>query len=433
MSKCAVHMMKHDRGAVSGIQSHVNREHEPKTNRDIDPTRTALNYHLIEPPVSYHKAIKQRIDELPLKRAVRKDAVLMCSFIVSSDKGFFDGLSLEQQRDFFSDAVKFFQNRYGTENVIAATVHMDEATPHMHLCLTPIRDGKLSAKAIFSRQELRDLQTQFAASVGENHGLERGEENSKAEHLSELDYKLKMRTQELEATEKKIVELESEKEKLEKGAARFDELRKDFGTLEYEQSMLSRKRVTVEKADLERLETTITASIAKTVSLEDELRKTEQTLEEETQLRKKTQRERDNLRQYKRKYEHVPEDAKRIAERAYQDVHQEMERLRALPPYSPQQHGYYAELVKTVGYIDEMYWVCRSQKNGEEIAVRVDAESGNRIDAGEDKKRFTVHETVRIDTYNGRVQISHMSQRDIEMQKENERLLRKEKEHGLSR
>ena len=433
MSKCVLHMMKHDRGAVSGIQSHVNREHEPRTNRDIDATKTELNYHLVEPPVSYHKAIKQRVESLNLKRAVRKDAVLMCSFIVSSDKGFFDGLSHEQQRDFFSDTVKFFQNRYGAENVIAATVHMDEATPHMHLCLTPIRDGKLSAKAMFTRQELKDLQTQFAASVGEKHGLERGEENSKAEHLSELDYKLKMRTQELEAAGKQIAELVSAKEKLEKKAARFDELRKEFGTLEYEQSLFSAKKVSVEKADLERLETTITASIAKTVSLEDELRKTAKTLEEEKQLRKRTQRERDNLRQYKRKYEHVPEDAKRIAERAYQDVHQEMERLRALPPYSPQQHGYYAELVKTVGYIDEMYWVCRSQRTGEEVAVRVDAESGNRIDAGEDKKRFAIHETVRIDTYNGRVQISHMSQRDIEMQKENERLLRKEKERGLSR
>ena len=433
MSKCVLHMMKHDRGAVSGIQSHVNREHEPRTNRDIDATKTELNYHLIEPPVSYHKAIKQRVEALNMKRAVRKDAVLMCSFIVSSDKGFYDRLSQEQQRDFFSDAVKFFQNRYGAENVIAATVHMDEATPHMHLCLTPIRDGKLSAKAMFTRQELKDLQTQFAASVGEKHGLERGEENSKAEHLSELDYKLKMRTQELEAAGKQIAELVSAKEKLEKKAARFDELRKEFGTLEYEQSLFSAKKVSVEKADLERLETTITASIAKTVSLEDELRKTAKTLEEEKQLRKRTQRERDNLRQYKRKYEHVPEDAKRIAEKTDQEVHQEMERLRALPPYSPQQHGYYAELVKTVGYIDEMYWVCRSQRTGEEVAVRVDAESGNRIDAGEDKKRFAIHETVRIDTYNGRVQISHMSQRDIELQKENERLLRKEKERGLSR
>lgn len=209
MSKCVLHMMKHDRGAVSGIQSHVNREHEPRTNRDIDATKTELNYHLVEPPASYHKAIKQRIDALDLKRAVRKDAVLMCSFIVSSDKGFFDGLSQEQQRAFFADAVKFFQNRYGKENVIAATVHMDEATPHMHLCLTPIRDGKLSAKAIFTKQELKDLQTQYAASVGEKHGLERGEENSKAEHLSELDYKLKMRTQELEAAKKEMEKLQA--------------------------------------------------------------------------------------------------------------------------------------------------------------------------------------------------------------------------------
>ena len=61
MSKCVLHMMKHDRGAVAGIQSHVNREHETRTNRDIDATRTELNYHPVEQPASYHKAIKQRI------------------------------------------------------------------------------------------------------------------------------------------------------------------------------------------------------------------------------------------------------------------------------------------------------------------------------------------------------------------------------------
>ena len=58
--------------------------------------------------------------------------------------------------------------------------------------------------------------------MGEKHGLERGEENSKAEHLSELDYKLKMRTQELEAAGKKITELESEKEKLEKEKQKWE-------------------------------------------------------------------------------------------------------------------------------------------------------------------------------------------------------------------
>lgn len=229
MSKCVLHMMKHDRGAVSGIQSHVNREHEPRTNRDIDATRTELNYHLVEPPASYHKAIKQRIDALNLKRAVRKDAVLMCSFIVSSDKGFYDRLSQEQQRAFFADAVKFFQGRYGKENVIAATVHMDEATPHMHLCLTPIRDGKLSAKAMFTRQELKDLQTQFAASVGEKHDLERGEENSKAEHLSELDYKLKARTQELEVARKEMEKLQTT---MRETAKELEEKRRELAEME---------------------------------------------------------------------------------------------------------------------------------------------------------------------------------------------------------
>ena len=42
-----VHMMKIKSGAVGGIQSHNNREHEPKTNPDVDMSRSEDNYDLI--------------------------------------------------------------------------------------------------------------------------------------------------------------------------------------------------------------------------------------------------------------------------------------------------------------------------------------------------------------------------------------------------
>ena len=42
----------------------------------------------------------------------------------------------------------------GIENVINATVHMDEATPHMHLGIVPVtEDGRLSAKDIFTKTD----------------------------------------------------------------------------------------------------------------------------------------------------------------------------------------------------------------------------------------------------------------------------------------
>lgn len=58
-------------------------------------------------------------------------------------------------------AVRFIQEEIGEDNVFAATVHMDEKTPHMHICFTPITpDGKLSAKIVLGNQKkLSDWQT----------------------------------------------------------------------------------------------------------------------------------------------------------------------------------------------------------------------------------------------------------------------------------
>ena len=44
MGYAVVHMMKIKSGAVGGIQSHNNREHEPKTNPDVDMSRSEDNY-----------------------------------------------------------------------------------------------------------------------------------------------------------------------------------------------------------------------------------------------------------------------------------------------------------------------------------------------------------------------------------------------------
>jgi hypothetical protein len=35
---------------------------------------------------------------------------------------------------------------YGKQNIAYATVHNDEQTPHMHLGVVPMRDGKLQGK-----------------------------------------------------------------------------------------------------------------------------------------------------------------------------------------------------------------------------------------------------------------------------------------------
>lgn len=185
-----VHMMKIKSGAVGGIQSHNNREHEPKTNPDVDMSRSEDNYDLI-PCDNYKRSIKEKMSNLvESSRAVRKDAVVVCNFIVTSDNETMDAMGADRQREFFQDSVKWFSDRYGADRVLNATVHMDETTPHLHIGVMPItQDGRLSAKAIFTKTEMKAIQTEFARDVGEKYGLERGVEGSERTHLSEARFK----------------------------------------------------------------------------------------------------------------------------------------------------------------------------------------------------------------------------------------------------
>lgn len=192
MSYAVVHMQKFTRGGIRGIQSHNQREKPPKTNPDIDLSRSWENYDLVNPRnVNYNREITSRIEQFRKgQRAVRKDAVVLCNFIITSDQDFFRNLSSEKTRKFFEEALGFFAYRYGAENIISAQVHMDETTPHMHLGLVPITaDGRLSAKSLFTPRELQRLQTDFALHVGTPWGLERGQEGSTHKHLSEQQFK----------------------------------------------------------------------------------------------------------------------------------------------------------------------------------------------------------------------------------------------------
>src|SRR5699024_12335637 len=74
---------------------------------------------------------------------------------------FFERLDPGEQKRFFEESYKLFSERYGKQNIAYATVHNDEQTPHMHLGVVPMRDGKLQGKNVFNRQELLWLQDKF--------------------------------------------------------------------------------------------------------------------------------------------------------------------------------------------------------------------------------------------------------------------------------
>ena len=92
-------------------------------------------------------------------RAVRKDAVLINEWIITSDRKFFEDLSDEDTKEFFISAKEYFAENFGEENIRYATVHLDESTPHLHMGIVPFdEDKKLSAKRVFNREALRNVQ-----------------------------------------------------------------------------------------------------------------------------------------------------------------------------------------------------------------------------------------------------------------------------------
>lgn len=195
MSLLVLHMDKFKKEAVRGIQSHNLRERESRSNPDIDYARSSNNYELCENSAeNYMQAIQNRIDDLLLPKAVRKDAVYMCGLVVSSDSAFFKDLSNEEVRRFFEESKAFLTDFVGGENVISAMVHMDETTPHMHFLHVPVtKDGRLSAKDIYTSGSLKRLQADLPAYL-QSRGFKilRGIEQkpgSVKKHLDTLEYK----------------------------------------------------------------------------------------------------------------------------------------------------------------------------------------------------------------------------------------------------
>lgn len=207
MSFAILHMQKLKQPAIKGIQIHNQREKESQTNPDIDEERTHLNYDLVNPgAIDYDEKINKMIEEgVTTNKAIRKDAVKLASFLVTSDSEYFQNLSEKEERRFFESAYEFFAEEYGDKNIAYASVHKDEKTPHMHVGFVPItEDGRLSAKDFFGKkQQLAQLQDKFHEHmVNEGFDLERGVASGR-KHVTSAKYKaLTFQNLEQEAKEK---------------------------------------------------------------------------------------------------------------------------------------------------------------------------------------------------------------------------------------
>lgn len=199
MSVGVIRVAKMKSGSVKKIEIHDYRENNFNyVHKDIDSHYTGQNYALYSQNCSFNQSIKKRIAQLNLPRAVRKDAIVMVQVLVTSDCDFFSNLAKEQQKQFFEDSYYFLSERYGKENIISATVHLDEKTPHMHFNFVPVTsDGRLSAKSVLTRQNLIEQHTAFYEQVGQKYGLNRGQ--TKEERIKQGNHQKNMTMPEYKA------------------------------------------------------------------------------------------------------------------------------------------------------------------------------------------------------------------------------------------
>lgn len=192
MSMLVARMEKMKSDNLVGCGNHNLRLTKGHSNPDIDVELSYMNYDLIGVTNSYKVDIEKYINEnKSSSRAIRKDAVLINEWIITSDKPFFDKLSPEETKKYFETAVDYFADKFGRDNIRYAQVHLDERTPHMHMGIVPFtQDWKLSAKTVFGKETLKKIQDELPRYLQERgFDIERGRENSKAKHLDTAEFK----------------------------------------------------------------------------------------------------------------------------------------------------------------------------------------------------------------------------------------------------
>ena len=165
---------------IGHIESHNERTKEKyASNPDVDTARSHLNFHLVTPQRKYRAEAEKQIAEAGCR--TRSDSVRVVEALVTASPEFFKGKKKGKIKAYFQEALDFIREHQDPKTIISAVVHMDEKTPHMHLCFVPLTaDKRLSAKEIVgNKKKLTQWQDRFWEHMVKKYpDLERGESAS---------------------------------------------------------------------------------------------------------------------------------------------------------------------------------------------------------------------------------------------------------------
>ena len=256
---------------IGHIEAHNERAKEKyASNPDVDTARSHLNFHLVTPERKYRAEAEKQIAAAGCR--TRSDSVRVVEALVTASPEFFKGKKRSEVKAYFTEALEFIKQNQNPDTIISAVVHMDEKTPHMHLCFVPLtEDKRLSAKEIVgNKKKLTWWQDEFWKHMVKKYpDLERGESASEtgrthipprlfkeAVHLNRMKdqimailndsnpFNKKVKAEELEALlDKYIPGVEVMRTKLKKYDKTYKELTAENAELEKKLSSASKESV----------------------------------------------------------------------------------------------------------------------------------------------------------------------------------------------
>lgn len=240
-------------GAINFIGREEYRQDYKHKNGDIDKDRTHLNITIGNDKKTLYQAWKSRLDKLDIKIPTKKNQNVMEQLMITASPDFFKSFGWDadmakgwshedipqQIKQYFNDALSFVREYIGRENIISATIHFDETSPHMHVDYIPIISGKQKRKDVYikdengkcirdskghairakdekgktlyeyvdvapeinrgqfwqergGRQSYRKMQDLFFDQVASKYGLDRGQVGSDREHEEQSKHKAKV-------------------------------------------------------------------------------------------------------------------------------------------------------------------------------------------------------------------------------------------------
>ena len=211
-----------ERGSIDKKINHKN----PNINNNL--TENNLNFYFNKNEDDFtectdisqiENVLSERLKEV--KKPLRKDAVIVRPLILQLDPEYYRDYE-EENNESITTMIEWAWNTFGKENIIGGSLHLDEASPHLHLLFTPVTDdGRLSQKDWFkSPKELTEMHNslrKYMSNAGFDIEMNRKKTTKQVKRLTETEYRdykeieeeskrLKARESDLKAREDALIQ-----------------------------------------------------------------------------------------------------------------------------------------------------------------------------------------------------------------------------------